>query len=265
MTALSPDPHRARSSRRRRRLIVLAVLATLAAAYLGYFSTYLFRNNFGVVDPGRLYRSAQPKDDLADRIRDHDLASVLNLRGGWTTDWWYANELEQTTANDVVWYDLPMPFDEQPSRRELLLLLDIFDRGPYPMLVHCKSGSDRTGLAASLYRLYVLGQPPEEAEQGFSFYHAHIPLLGPATLHEPIDAYTAWLGDKELAHTPQRFRDWVETEYREVPHERRPSDVAPIPLPPGPRVEWLREAEREPVESAVVEEESTAREPVAAP
>jgi len=81
------------------------------------------------------------------------------------------------------------------------------------MLVHCKSGADRTGLGVSLYHLIVQKELPQKALSGFSIYHAHIPLFGPEKLQQPIKEYAQWLDEKQLIHTPERFREWVETLY----------------------------------------------------
>lgn len=231
------DPRGASSRRSRwqswrtvRLAIALAILGTPLIAWRGF----LFRNNFGVVDPGRVYRSAQPKGDLEATIAAHGLRSVLNLRGGWQGDWWYADEVEDCRAHGVDFYDLPISADERPRRGDLLILLDLFDRCDYPLLIHCKSGSDRTGLASALYVLYKEGRPPEQARAAFSLHYAHIPLFGPERLHEPLKEYTAWLDARALPHTPERFRGWVERDYR-------PADAddgsTPPTLHPGPRAE----------------------------
>src|SRR5262249_42727538 len=80
----------------------------------------------------------------------------------------------------------------------------------YPLLIHCKSGSDRTGLASALYRLVRLGEPPERAMDSFSYGHGHFPIGGPEHLHEPLLEYQAWLRTHGFDHTPARFRSWVE-------------------------------------------------------
>jgi protein tyrosine phosphatase (PTP) superfamily phosphohydrolase (DUF442 family) len=230
--ATTADPNLARS-RRRRRILRVALVATLAAAsgFLGYFRRPLFEGNRGVVDQGLVIRSAQPTGDVARRIRDDGIVSILNLRGGGPADPWYAAEVEATQAAGVDFYDLPMSATRRPSRRELLTLLDLFGRCRYPLLIHCKSGSDRTGLAAGLYLMLRKGVPPTAAESTFSLGHGHVPLFGPERLHEPFREYAAWLAARGLDHTPERLLDWVRNEYR--------ADdplTAIKPAQPGPRV-----------------------------
>jgi protein tyrosine phosphatase (PTP) superfamily phosphohydrolase (DUF442 family) len=196
-----------------------------------YFHRPLFRGNLDIVEPGQVLRSAQPVGDVLGLIRSQKLGSVVNLRGGKPTDPWYSTEVEATEAAGVEFYDLPMSAVRRPSRHDLLVLIDLLDRCKYPLLIHCKSGSDRTGLGVVLYRLYRKGEPPAKAMEGFSLAHGHVPLLGPEHLHEPINEYAAWLEKGHLDHTPARFVDWLKHEYR--------SDdalVAIDPVRPGPRI-----------------------------
>ncbi len=222
----------------------LAIAAALMAGLAGTFHRFFFFNNFGIVDAGRLYRSAQPKGDLDATIRERGLASVLNLRGGSPSDWWYADEVRDCRDHDVDFYDLPLSAGRRPTRRELLVLLDLFERCEYPLLVHCKSGADRTGLVSAVYALSVLGRPPGRSQNAFSIWYGHVPLFGPERLHEPLDEYAAWLQARALTHTPERFRRWVERDYRSGdPADEPDANDIPPALLPGPRAELAAAAE----------------------
>lgn len=226
---------------RGRKLRLLGALVLLLVP-VGVFRGFLFRGNFGVVEPQRVYRSAQPKGDLDATIAETGLAAVLNLRGGSANDWWYADEVRACRENEVDFYDLPLSAERRPSRRELLLILDLFGRCGYPLLIHCKSGADRTGLVAALFKMSVKGEPPERAHEAFSIQYGHVPLFGPERLHEPLAEYADWLEARALRHTPERFRSWVERVYRSEDPE---DDVVPPALRPGPRAELAaQEGER---------------------
>ena len=224
------DKTKVRGSRRLKwRLARLGVLALVIVAVTAFFWPR-YGGNFGVLDPGLVYRSAQPDLELGRVARERELASILNLRGGSPGDSWYANEVRIAREQGVVFYDFPMSAVRRPTRSELLVLLDFFNRCRYPLLIHCKSGSDRTGLASALYLMVKKGVGPDEAEGAFSLAYRHVPMFGPEHLHEPIQEYSAWLSAHRLAHTPERFREWVEREYRSDPPDRKLA-----PLLPGPR------------------------------
>jgi protein tyrosine phosphatase (PTP) superfamily phosphohydrolase (DUF442 family) len=199
------------------------------------FSRFLFLGNFAVVEPGRVYRSAQPKGEM-DWVRAYGLASILNLRGGSPADAWYAAEVRTCEREGIDFYDLPMVATRRPSRAELLTLLDLLGRCRYPLLIHCKSGSDRTGLVSALYRLNNLAEPPDRAISAFSLWRGHVPAFGAELVQAPIKEYAAWLKSRRLAHSPGRFRQWVEHDYHAADLPTDPE----TPLQPGPRPQILQ-------------------------
>jgi protein tyrosine phosphatase (PTP) superfamily phosphohydrolase (DUF442 family) len=192
----------------------------------------LFQGNLGIVDPGRVVRSAQPTSQLPQWVRGHRLKSILNLRGGGPADWWYEDEVRVARESGLSFYDLPLSATRRPARLDLLRLIDLLQQCPYPLLIHCKSGADRTGLASALYLMLQLGQGPEQAEGAFSLEFGHVPLGGTEHLHEPLDEYAGWLKANGLPHTPKRFRAWVKNEYRSADP---PADPPPYPTGPRPR------------------------------
>jgi hypothetical protein len=156
------------------------------------------------------------------------------LRGGTQQDWWYVAEIEACQAGGASFYDLFLSAIRRPTRRELLILIEFLDRCEYPLLVHCKWGSDRTAMAVALYRMLKEGASPEEAEKAFSIEFGHIPFDGPEHLHEPFREYAQWLKSEGHAHTPARFREWVRNDYKSA------DDAANLPrLLPGPRMRQI--------------------------
>jgi protein tyrosine/serine phosphatase len=218
------------STKVRRRVLNLAVLLVGLSLVTFTFRNPWFHGNFGVVDPGVVYRSAQPLGGLAALIAEKRIATVLNLRGGSDADPWYAAEVRVTHQLGVDFYDLPLVATVRPSRKQLLMVLDVLDRCKYPLLIHCKSGSDRTGLVSGLYLMSRKGVAPERAEDAFSLYYGHVPLLGTSHLHEPFREYAEWLRANQLAHNAERFRNWVAHDYR-----ADDAYVEVVPLPTGPR------------------------------
>jgi hypothetical protein len=222
----------ARTSSRRRLALrsALAVTLVLAAIPAAFLSRPWWGSNLGVVDPGRVVRAAQPTGGLRQLIAEYHLASILNLRGGSPRDWWYAAEVKAAEDQGLAFFDLPLSPTRRPGRRELLQLIDTLAACRYPLLIHCKAGADRTGLASAIYLMMQRAEPPRQALRAFTIYHSHVPLFGTEHLHEPLEEYARWLESNSLGHSPERFRDWVRDEYRSAD-----PCVDPPPLPSGPR------------------------------
>jgi hypothetical protein len=235
-----------RLRRRRWRLGISLILLVLVIAFVVEFRRPLFERNFGVVDANRVYRCEQPGEWLATDIDKYHYKSILNLRGGSFEDKFYETEVRITGEHGVAFYDFPLSASRRPTRRELLILLDFFERCTYPILIHCKRGSDRTGLVSALYLLAIKQVDPVKAEGQLCIEHGHVSIWGStARLHAPLREYADWLRVLRLTHTLERFRNWVETEYQSDDAD------APIqPLRPGPRKSLagrIKTSERVPV------------------
>jgi protein tyrosine phosphatase (PTP) superfamily phosphohydrolase (DUF442 family) len=218
-------------------LIALAILALALAVVL---RRPWFQGNFGVVARDRVFRSAQPERELEDRVRQRRIASILNLRGGSLADPFYVDEVRLTQRLGVDFYDFPMSATRRPTRNELLVLIDVMRRCRYPLLIHCKSGSDRTALASAVYLIDQQGADPDRALKEFGLAYGHVAMFGTERLHEPFIEYGRWLTSEKLRHSPERFREWVQHEYKD--DAPRPDGAGagagsrPFrPIQPGPR------------------------------
>jgi protein tyrosine phosphatase (PTP) superfamily phosphohydrolase (DUF442 family) len=241
----------------RRAATAAAALVLTGTIGLGWvFRRPWFEGNLAVVDPGRVIRSAQPTTELPRLIEVFHLRSILNLRGGSGSDWWYDAEVKAAEVHGVTFYDLPLAATRRPTRRELLFLTDLLENCPYPILIHCKSGADRTGLASALYLMVKRNEPPEQAENALALEFGHVPVLGTEHLHEPLREYAAWLKDRGLDHSPDRFRAWVRTEY----HSADPR-VDPLHWPAGPRAAFAKSRSNQVGAARVLNKASTASEP----
>ncbi len=221
--------HRSKRPFRRRLRVYLGSTFCVGLLLAGVFNRPLFHQNLAIVD-SQLIRSAQPTSQLGDWIQDYRIASILNLRGGTPADPWYVEEVKTAAARKVSFFDYPMQATQRPLRRDLLTIVDFLQSCSYPLLVHCKHGADRTGLAVALYRMVRLNEPPEKAMNAFSIYFGHIPIAGTQRLHEPLEEYAAWLRSQGVPHSPARFRSWIKDLYQS---DDPSSD--PRPLAEGPR------------------------------
>lgn len=160
-------------------LVAGGLLTGLVASYAGVI---VYTGNFHAVDAGRFYRSAQlSRGELAKEVRAHGIKSIVNLRGAHPGQSWYDDEIAVSRAAGVVHYDYPLSANRTLAPVEISDIVRILRTAPMPILVHCKSGADRSGLVAALYRSTVEHQPPSEAAEELSLWYGHFPFLGSRT------------------------------------------------------------------------------------
>jgi len=160
-------------------LIWVAAIAVPILIYAGGLSA---TGNIDTVVAHQVYRSATlGPADLRAVIREGRIRTVINLRGANPAQSWYQDDVRVTREENVRLIDLPLSAIHVPSPALLAQLIEALKTAETPMLIHCSSGSDRTGLAAALYELLVLKQPASVARQQLSFYWGHFPWLGSPT------------------------------------------------------------------------------------
>jgi protein tyrosine phosphatase (PTP) superfamily phosphohydrolase (DUF442 family) len=187
--------------------------------------------NFGVVSPGRIYRSAQlTPTDLARKIGEHRIKTVLNLRGPNPDQSWYRAERAATLAAGATQVDLPMSSDQWISRDQARTLIEVLDTSEYPLLVHCEWGAERTGLASAIAELLRPGGSLEDAERQFSAYYMFVNAKDGRVMSGHLRSYRDWLQAAGLEHTPGRFRTWLAEVYRPGSPSREYWPYNPYPL-----------------------------------
>jgi len=156
-------------------------------------------DNFRVVEPGRLYRSAQLDATTLELLVDvFGIRTVVNLRGENPDEAWYENEREVLEAQGVELVDVRMSASALPAREELLKLYDAFLTAEEPILIHCRAGADRTGAAAAIWRMVVPGEPREDAARELCVCYGHFEAFTPAMdeLVRIFEPDRAWIEEK---------------------------------------------------------------------
>jgi protein tyrosine/serine phosphatase len=139
--------------------------------------------NVHVVEDGALYRSAQLNENkLSDVISTFGIKSVINLRGENRGLRWYDDEIRVSRALGVTHFNVRMTAVRDTDDATVTQLMETLRTAPRPMLIHCESGSDRTGLAAALYERFLKEKPAEIAAGQISFRYGHFPWLGNRTV-----------------------------------------------------------------------------------
>ncbi len=158
--------------------------AIIVMAGFGVYLAFLqLSGNFHTVIPGELYRSAQPSaSQLEFYARNYGVKTVVNLRGASENKGWYNREIATAKRLGLTHIDFPMSASKQLTPDEADRLVALLKDAPKPILVHCKSGADRTGLVSVIYSQQIAGLAEETAERQLSLFFGHIaiPYFSPA-------------------------------------------------------------------------------------
>lgn len=158
----------------RRSLVAVVLAAAGLAGYLGWLQA---SGNFHAVVPGEFYRSAQVTPEALRAYRTEDgIRSVINLRGADPGAGWYDRETASADALGIAHYDFAMSDRRQLSDADAARLVALMRAAPKPLLIHCRAGADRTGLAAALYLTAIAGVDVERAEGQLSIRYGHVGL-----------------------------------------------------------------------------------------
>jgi protein tyrosine phosphatase (PTP) superfamily phosphohydrolase (DUF442 family) len=174
--------------------MLVADHGVLRAAYL----------NLHRIDP-QAYRSAQPLPHQLRALAASGVRTVINLRGGRAYGSWPL-ERQACDAAGLALIQFPLRARALPSRASLLGFASLLDRIAYPVLFHCKSGSDRTGLAAALYLLLRRDASLANARRQLAASYGHLAFTHAGVLDALLDAY-------EREGAGRSFLDWIRTGY----------------------------------------------------
>lgn len=162
---------------RRRALWVATGLCMPILILASYLVWLQVSGNFAPVVEGAVYRSNQPTPErLADYQAAYGIKTVINLRGAVPDEDWYALEKQATEALGMTLIDVPLSSTRELSDQELKQLVEILRTAEKPILIHCRSGANRTGLAAAIYLAAIEQVGTDTAGEQLSVRYGHVPV-----------------------------------------------------------------------------------------
>ena len=218
-SATAPELNRKR--RRRGRRIGCIVVPAILLGFLCYIG--VFGGNVRVVEAGGLIRSSQltgngyealsaraAGNSLQSVIETYHIKTLLNLRGGSMKDERYRNEVATCKSEGVDHIDDTFSARSLPPPEAMLKMLDTFKHARRPILVHCQAGSDRTGLACTIYANIIMKQPLDLAEASqLTWRYGHFSFSNTRPMNTFFDLYRANAHGLGLL-------EWIEREYPAV-------------------------------------------------
>lgn len=156
---------------------------------------------------GDIWRSAQPAPRHLRRLAGRGVRTVLNLRGA-EAHGAYWLEQEACARLGLKLIDVKLKSRAAPTRAELARMREAIAAIDGPTLIHCKSGSDRTGLFCGFYLVLREGVPVAEARHQLGLRYGHIRTTKTGVLDHLFDLYL-----EDAARSPISFSDWLDTVY----------------------------------------------------
>lgn len=164
------------------------LVVALPLSFYGYLH---WNQNRHVVAPGLLYRSAQlPVGEFVSLAKQTGLRTVINLRGENVGQDWYDAQHRAARELGVGFINYRMSASRELTVAQMTELAQLLREAPKPVLIHCGSGSDRTGLACALY-LFDAGYPADAVAYQLSLRFGHFPYLwsGSWAMDNSLKAY----------------------------------------------------------------------------
>ncbi|HEX4739803.1 MAG TPA: tyrosine-protein phosphatase [Caulobacteraceae bacterium] len=120
-----------------------------------------------------LVRSNQPWPFQLKAWKARGIRTIINLRGGMSTSF-RALEVDACRRLGLELVDFVIASRDVPTAEKVLAARELFETLRYPALMHCKSGADRAGIMAVLYKHFREGQSIREALDQLSPRYLHV-------------------------------------------------------------------------------------------
>ena len=153
------------------------------------------------------WRANQPDPRRIARLRKMGIRALLNLRGP-SAFAVYLFEREACTTHGLTLVDHQIDAYQLSSREAYLRLFELFDTIEKPFVMHCKSGADRSGLAAAFYLLDQQNASITRAMGELSLKYAHRKNTRAGILDHLLETYA-----HDTRDAPMPIRRWIATRY----------------------------------------------------
>lgn len=164
-------------------------------------------NNFYALSDS-MYRCSQPSPKQIEEYHaQYGIKTILNFRGENP----YGSHFLEVEACEKLGIKLKMfrLYSRQPpTAQDIHDLKKVFAELEYPALMHCKSGADRAGMGATLYRILHLGHDVKTALAELNWRYGHFRKSEAGVLDFFLETYLA-----RNAKSPISFMEWLDTEY----------------------------------------------------
>ncbi len=180
-----------------------------AQIYMLWFDHEVLRKrwtNLHQIAPG-VFRSNQPTFERLEALKQQGIEDIVNLRGK-SDAAHYLVEEDRCQSLGLRIHSIELNARSVPDKQHLKDLIELFRTLNGPFMMHCKSGSDRAGLASVIYLVTQKGEPLSKAKRMLSLRFLHLKLTKTGVLDYMLHQYK-----KSFERSGIQFEQWLETEY----------------------------------------------------
>jgi len=199
-----------------RKWLLVAILGVVLTGILtSLWYVGVLNDNFRTVTPGKCYRSGQMSyGKIRETVTAYGIRTLINLKGK-KNERWYFDEMKAVNDTGIHHIDIDLNPWMLPPPQEVVKLLDALKKEPYPILIHCQAGSDRTGLACVLYRMVVEHIPLESAlAEQLTWRYGHWAYGNARAMDLFFEFYRQTGGSKDIVR-------WIREDYPSIYAEQK--------------------------------------------
>ena len=168
---------------------------------------------FSPVVKDRVYRSAQlPASRLDTVIQSYGIRTIIALLGSENGALWYENEKAVAKRHQIQMLNIGFSSHELPEYSRLNQLVDALLSAPHPILLHCRRGADRSGMASAIALILNGTTSLETIKKQFSWRFGVIPFSNSIGIIF-FNQYEKWLSATGRSHSRDSFLDWIRNRY----------------------------------------------------
>ena len=168
----------------------------------------LLYNNFHKIDDN-MYRSNMPTPQRITKYKKLGIKTIINLRGGKKDGGWFL-EKKACEQNGIELVNLVARSRAAPDKNMIFKANAVFNSIKYPALIHCKSGADRAGIIAFLFKVLKSKENPEVAKKQLSLKYLHVKYAKTGILDAFCDLYIKYYKKTKNAD----FINWTRHIYK---------------------------------------------------
>lgn len=180
----------------------------------------LNKDNFHEVVPKKVFRSGQlNKEELAHYVNKYNIKTVIDLRkSGDKENEQRFSERKLLTSLGVEYEWIPMVGSNTRQYDSIEKFISLSEEKKEPLLIHCSSGTHRTGVMTAIWLMINNEMSPEEAikqlspEYGYFYWERRFKslLLG----HQTVDAIL-WEYISQYKQSHIDFKNWFFNDFKE--------------------------------------------------